>query len=115
IGRVPIVDGISFSLHEGEVVGIVGESGSGKSVSSLALMRSLPRHASIRADRLTLLGEDLLAASERRYEQLRGAVMSMIFQEPMTALNPVLTVGEQVMETVRRHEGLARRAARQRA
>lgn len=115
IGRVPIVDGISFSLHEGEVVGIVGESGSGKSVSSLALMRLLPRHASIRADRLTLLGEDLLAASERRYEQLRGAVMSMIFQEPMTALNPVLTVGEQVMETVRRHEGLTRRAARQRA
>ncbi|WP_173934339.1 ABC transporter ATP-binding protein [Chelativorans sp. Marseille-P2723] len=112
IGRTTIVDGVSFSLSEREVVGIVGESGSGKSVSSLALMRLLPRHAMIEADKLTLMGENLLAASERRYEQLRGAVMSMIFQEPMTALNPVLTVGEQVIETVRRHQGMSRSQAR---
>ena len=114
-GSLPIVTGISFSLRAGEVVGIVGESGSGKSVSSLAIMRLLPRHARITAQRLTLMGEDLLSAGERRYEELRGAVMSMIFQEPMTALNPVLSVGEQIIETIRRHEGLSRRLARRRA
>ncbi|EKF18633.1 ABC transporter ATP-binding protein [Nitratireductor pacificus] len=114
-GDLPIVNGVSFTLHEGEVVGIVGESGSGKSVSSLAIMRLLPRQARITASRLEFMGEDLLSASERRYEELRGAAISMIFQEPMTALNPVLTVGEQIVETVRRHEGVSRRIARQRA
>lgn len=115
IGNLPIVNGVSLTLHEGEVVGIVGESGSGKSVSSLAVMRLLPNEARITAKKLRLAGEDLLTATERRYEQLRGRVISMIFQEPMTALNPVLTVGEQIIETVRRHEGVSRKVARTRA
>lgn len=114
-GSLPVVDGVSFTLREGEVVGIVGESGSGKSVSALALMRLLPSHARISAARLRFMGEDLLTASERRYEALRGAAIAMIFQEPMTALNPVLTVGEQIIETIRRHDGVSRRLARQRA
>ncbi|MEO1987117.1 MAG: ABC transporter ATP-binding protein [Martelella sp.] len=114
-GDLPVVNGVSFTLHEGEVVGIVGESGSGKSVSSLAIMRLLPRHTRITASRLQFMGEDLLSASERRYEELRGAAISMIFQEPMTALNPVLTVGDQIIETVRRHEGISRKLARRRA
>ncbi|QCP88350.1 ABC transporter ATP-binding protein (plasmid) [Cereibacter sphaeroides] len=115
IGGVPIIDKVSMTLREGEVVGLVGESGSGKSVSSLAIMRLLPKEAEITASRLRLLGEDLLQASERRYEQLRGSAIAMIFQEPMTALNPVLTVGEQIIETVIRHEGVGRRVARARA
>jgi peptide/nickel transport system ATP-binding protein len=114
-GALPVVDGVSFTLNSGEVLGIVGESGSGKSVSALALMRLLPKQATITADRLTFMGEDLLSASERRYEGLRGASMAMIFQEPMTALNPVLTIGSQIMETVRRHTGADRRQARARA
>lgn len=115
IGGLPIVNGVSLTLHEGEVVGIVGESGSGKSVSSLAIMRLLPKQAKITADKMLLMGEDLLQTNEKRYEEIRGSSISMIFQEPMTALNPVLTVGEQIIETVRRHEGLSRRAARVRA
>ncbi|MBW3095690.1 ABC transporter ATP-binding protein [Pseudohoeflea coraliihabitans] len=114
-GAVPVVSGVSFTVHQGEVVGIVGESGSGKSVSALALMRLLPRHAHISAERMNFCGEDLLSADRRRYEQLRGADIAMIFQEPMTALNPVLTVGEQIAETLRRHERLGRRQARARA
>lgn len=114
-GSLTVVDGVSFTLHSGEVLGIVGESGSGKSVSALALMRLLPPHATITADRLTLMGEDLLTATEHRYEALRGASMAMIFQEPMTALNPVLTIGRQITETIRRHSGAGARVARARA
>jgi oligopeptide/dipeptide ABC transporter ATP-binding protein len=112
---LPVVDGVSFSLRPGETLGIVGESGSGKSMTALALMRLLPAGGRVTADRLMLLGEDLLTAPERRLEQLRGAVMSMIFQEPMTALNPVLTIGDQIVETLRRHETVTRRDARIRA
>jgi oligopeptide/dipeptide ABC transporter ATP-binding protein len=108
-----VVDGVSFTLRAGEVLGLVGESGSGKSVSSMALMRLLPKNATVEADVLRFMGEDILHASERRYEALRGAEMAMIFQEPMTALNPVLTVGHQIVETVRRHRRLGRRAARE--
>ncbi|WP_050795589.1 ABC transporter ATP-binding protein [Cereibacter sphaeroides] len=115
IGGMPIINKVSLTLNEGEVVGLVGESGSGKSVSSLAIMRLLPKEAAITASRLRLLGEDLLQATERRCEQLRGSAIAMIFQEPMTALNPVLTVGEQIIETVIRHEGVGRRVARARA
>ncbi len=114
-GSLPVVDGVSFTLHSGEVLGIVGESGSGKSVSALALMRLLPPGATITADRLTLMGEDLLTAPEPRYENLRGASMAMIFQEPMTALNPVLTIGRQITETIRRHTGASAPQARAQA
>jgi peptide/nickel transport system ATP-binding protein len=113
--RTTIVRDISFSLQPGETLGIVGESGSGKSMTALALMRLLPPGGQLKADRFTLLGEDMLRAGEARLEELRGSAMGMIFQEPMTALNPVLTIGDQLMETVRRHTGIGRREARDRA
>ncbi|MBP0438378.1 ABC transporter ATP-binding protein [Tianweitania sediminis] len=114
-GKLQVVDGISFTLRQGEVLGIVGESGSGKSVSALALLRLLPPNAQVTADRLMLGGEDLLSAKESRYESLRGSQIAMIFQEPMTALNPVLSVGHQIVETIRRHNKVGRREARDRA
>lgn len=112
---VSIISGLSFTLSPGEIVGIVGESGSGKSMTALSIMRLLPKNGVITADRLRLNGEDLLSASESRLEALRGASMGMIFQEPMTALNSVLTIGDQIMETVRRHMNIGRREARDRA
>ncbi|MBX3529602.1 MAG: ABC transporter ATP-binding protein [Rhizobiaceae bacterium] len=114
-GKTTIVNGVSFTLAPGETLGIVGESGSGKSMTALALMRLLPANGRLTADRLRLLGEDIASASESRLEALRGSAMGMIFQEPMTALNPVLTIGDQLMETVRRHMHVGRREARDRA
>ncbi len=114
LNGVSIVDGLSFTLSAGEVLGIVGESGSGKSMTALSIMRLLPRNGVITANRLRLNGEDLLGVGEARLEELRGASMGMIFQEPMTALNPVLTIGDQIMETVRRHLKVGRREARER-
>ncbi len=114
-GRTTIVAGVSFALAAGETLGIVGESGSGKSMTALALMRLLPPGARLTADRLRLMGEDIATASEARLEALRGSAMGMIFQEPMTALNPVLTVGDQLTETVRRHMRVSRSEARDRA
>jgi len=114
-GATTIVRGVSFALNPGETLGIVGESGSGKSMTALALMRLLPPGGRVEADRLRLNGKDILRAGEARLEELRGSAMGMIFQEPMTALNPVLTIGEQLIETVRRHTGIGRREARDRA
>jgi peptide/nickel transport system ATP-binding protein len=114
-GKTSIVSGVSFSVGQGETLGIVGESGSGKSMTALAVMRLLPQGGRIAADRLRLMGEDLVGASEARLEELRGSAMGMIFQEPMTALNPVLTIGLQLMETVQRHMNVGRREARDRA
>jgi oligopeptide/dipeptide ABC transporter ATP-binding protein len=114
-GGTRIVTDVSFSLAQGETLGIVGESGSGKSMTALALMRLLPPGGRFSADKLRLLGEDIASAGEARLEALRGAAMGMIFQEPMTALNPVLTIGEQLTETVRRHTGANPREARDRA
>jgi oligopeptide/dipeptide ABC transporter ATP-binding protein len=99
----------------GEILGIVGESGSGKSMTALSIMRLLPDGAEVSATQLRLEGEDILGAREARLEELRGRAMGMIFQEPMTALNPVMTVGEQIMETVQRHLKVPRREARERA
>ena len=109
-----VVDGLSFTLSAGEILGIVGESGSGKSMTALSIMRLLPQNGVLAANRLRFNGEDLLGASDGRLEELRGASMGMIFQEPMTALNPVLTIGNQIMETVRRHMNVSRREARER-
>jgi len=114
-GATTIVNGVSFSLEPGQTLGIVGESGSGKSMTALAFMRLLPPGGRLSADRLQLMGEDIAGATEARLEELRGSAMGMIFQEPMTALNPVLTIGDQLMETVRRHTGIGRREARDRA
>ena len=111
---VHAVNGVSFRLGRGEVLGILGESGSGKSVTLRALMRLLPDNCEI-TGRITIGGEDVAAASASRLEELRGGRVAMIFQEPITALDPVFTIGEQIAETITRHEGVSRREARRRA
>jgi oligopeptide/dipeptide ABC transporter ATP-binding protein len=114
-GSLNILSGLSFCVAEGEILGIVGESGSGKSMTALSVMHLLPEGGTMRADAMRLMGKDILNADERHLETLRGPSMGMIFQEPMTALNPVMTVGQQIMETVRRHMKTSKREARDRA
>lgn len=115
-GLIHAVKDISFSIPRGKTVGLVGESGSGKSVTSLAVMGLLPSPpAQIKSGQIFLEGEDLLKAPESRLRDLRGNRMSMIFQEPMTSLNPVFTIGDQVCETLIRHQGLSKKEARERA
>jgi peptide/nickel transport system ATP-binding protein len=108
------VNGVSFRLARGEVLGILGESGSGKTVTLRALMRLLPANCEIDG-RLRINGEDITEAPRARLEQLRGGSIAMIFQEPATALDPVFTIGEQIAETILRHEAVSRRQARLRA
>ena len=107
---ITVVDGVGFHVAPRETLAIVGESGSGKSVTALATMRLLPTAARV-AGRVALAGRDLLALPEAQMEGLRGREMAMIFQEPMTSLNPVMTIGAQLHETLRRHQGLASGAA----
>ena len=102
-GRLHAVRGVSFSIAAGETLCLVGESGCGKSMTALALMDLLPKEAERRIDRFTLDGEDLKAASYQQMNALRGTRMAMIFQEPMSALNPVYTIGEQMIEGYRFH------------
>ncbi len=109
-----VVDDVAFSVAARETLALVGESGSGKSVTALSIMRLLPDAARIRG-RVRLEGRDLLDLSEQAMEKLRGGAMAMIFQEPMTSLNPVMTIGAQLAETLRRHRGLDRAAAREEA
>jgi oligopeptide/dipeptide ABC transporter ATP-binding protein len=103
-GSVPAVRDVSFHIAAGEVLGLVGESGSGKSVSSLAILRLLPPQARIGGS-IQFRGEELLAAPMQHMQHIRGAGISMIFQEPMTALNPVMRVGDQIAEAVLAHSG----------
>jgi oligopeptide/dipeptide ABC transporter ATP-binding protein len=110
---VQAVRGVSLSVAEGEVVGIVGESGSGKSVTMLAAVRLLDEsRAALGATRLRIGGEDVLAMTSRALARLRGPVVSFIFQDPLTALNPLLTVGRQITEGLRRHLGRSAAEAR---
>jgi len=111
---VHAVSGVSFCLERGEVLGILGESGSGKSVTLRALMRLLPVNCEVDGH-IAIGGEDLTGASAERLEELRGGRVAMIFQEPITALDPVFTIGEQIAETIVRHEGVSRREGRRRA
>jgi oligopeptide/dipeptide ABC transporter ATP-binding protein len=107
-GEVTAIEEVSFNLEKGEILGIVGESGSGKSVTALAIMGLLPRPpARILGGSIRFEGQDLLKLSDRAMQRLRGPGMAMVFQEPMTSLNPVFTIGEQVMETIRAHESLS--------
>jgi peptide/nickel transport system ATP-binding protein len=112
---VHAVNGVDFDLQAGEVLCILGESGSGKSVTLRALMRLNPPARTVLAGKIEIAGHDIMAASERGMESIRGPVVAMVFQEPMTALDPVFTIGQQIAETVTRHEGLSHRAARARA
>ncbi|MCB5175067.1 MULTISPECIES: ABC transporter ATP-binding protein [Microvirga] len=114
-GVMRAVDGVSLTLDEGEVLGVVGESGSGKSVTMLAVMGLIPFPGRVKADKLTFNGRDLLTMSESERRKLTGKDVAMIFQEPTTSLNPSFTIGFQLAETLRLHEGMDRKAARRRA
>jgi peptide/nickel transport system ATP-binding protein/oligopeptide transport system ATP-binding protein len=114
-GRLRAVDGASFDVEAGEAVGLVGESGSGKTMALRALVGLLPRNGRIVGGSIAFEGEELLEAGDRRRRELRGRSVSMVFQEPMTALNPVLRVGDQIAEAPLVRLGLSRRRARERA
>ncbi|WP_422030280.1 ABC transporter ATP-binding protein [Reyranella sp.] len=115
-GDVRAVNGVSFDLEEGEILGLVGESGSGKSVTALSIMRLVPEPPGrISADSLAFDGRELLALSEAEMREERGSSMAMIFQDPMRSLNPVLTIGRQITEVLRRHQKLDGAAAKRRA
>ena len=113
--RATPVRGLSLSVEAGETVALVGESGSGKSLTALALLRLLPERARIASGEIRFNGRDLARLDDRDLRQVRGRDMAMVFQEPMTSLNPVLSVGDQITEVLRLHQGLSRRAARARA
>src|SRR5689334_20330317 len=114
-GVVRAVDNVNLNLEEGKTLGIVGESGSGKSVTSYSIMRLLAGAGKIQpGSQISFLGKDLVGLPEREMRQLRGKDISMIFQEPMTSLNPVFTVGAQVMEAIRLHNDVTKAEARQR-
>ena len=114
-GAVRAVDGVSFTIDSGETVALVGESGCGKSVTSMSILRLLPSPPADFAGKIRFDGRDLLTLPEPEMRALRGNDVSMIFQEPMTSLNPVLTIGWQIGESLRLHQGLSRREARLRA
>lgn len=116
MGTVTVVDGIGFRLEAGRTLGIVGESGSGKSVSCLSLTRLIPMPpGQITGGQVVLDGVDLLALSESELRKTRGKKISMIFQEPMTAFNPLYTIGEQIAETIRLHQNVNKKNAFQQA
>jgi oligopeptide/dipeptide ABC transporter ATP-binding protein len=114
-GEHAAVDGIDLAIAPGEFVGVVGESGSGKSVTALAAMGLIQPPGRVAAGSIRFAGRDLRGLPEREWQKLRGREMAMIFQEPMSSLNPVFPVGEQIAEVVRRHERVSARAARARA
>ncbi|WNF38180.1 ABC transporter ATP-binding protein [Bacillaceae bacterium IKA-2] len=115
-GEIPAVDGVSLKIHKGEVVGIVGESGCGKSVTSLSIMRLVPEPpGKIVSGNILFKGEDIVKATNRRMRKIRGNEIAMIFQEPMTSLNPLFTIGDQLIEAIRNHNKLSKKAARLKA
>jgi len=114
-GKLRAVQGVSFRVKRGETLCIVGESGCGKSITALSLMNLLPKTATRTADRLELDGEDILEFGERQMSDLRGDRIAMIFQEPMTSLNPAYTIGNQLKEAMLRHRRVSRNEARDRA
>jgi peptide/nickel transport system ATP-binding protein len=114
-GAVPAVDDVSFEIRRGETLGLVGESGSGKSVTAFSIMRLVQRPGRVQSGRIDFRGRDLLQLSEREMCGVRGADISLIFQEPMTALNPVFTIGDQIREALLVHGKATRRDARTQA
>ncbi|MEO8799391.1 MAG: ABC transporter ATP-binding protein [Polyangiaceae bacterium] len=115
-GELRAVDGVTFDVRQGETVGLVGESGCGKSVTSLSILRLIPSPpGKIASGQILFEGKDLVTLSEKEMRGLRGNAISMIFQEPMTSLNPVYDVGSQIVEAIRLHQKKSRREARDRA
>lgn len=114
-GIVRAVEDVSFELDEGEILAIVGESGSGKSVTSLSIMGLLSEPGHVAGGEIVFEDKDLVGMSEKAYRELRGNDMAMIFQEPMTSLNPVYRVGDQIIEAIRTHEKVSKKEARERA
>ena len=114
-GVVPAVDDVSFTLDEGETLGIVGESGCGKSMTALSILRLVPAPGKIAAGEIWLRGENLIARKESEMRKIRGNEISIVFQEPMTSLNPVFTVGDQIAETISHHQGIDKKTAWQKS
>jgi oligopeptide/dipeptide ABC transporter ATP-binding protein len=114
-GLVRAVDDVSFTLERGRTLGVVGESGSGKTVLSRSIMRLLPKRTTIRSGRVTFDGTDIMAVRERQMRHFWGPDMAMIFQDPMTSLNPVMKVGKQIMEGLRVHLDMSKKDAREHA
>jgi peptide/nickel transport system ATP-binding protein len=115
-GWVPVLDGVTFAVGRGETVGLVGESGSGKTVTSLSILGLLPPESSrVTSGSIRIDGVELVGMPKRKLESMRGDEISMIFQEPMTSLDPAFRVGDQIAEVVRRHRGGSKRAAWRRA
>src|SRR5215208_137488 len=115
-GEVRAVDGVTFDIEDGKTVGLVGESGCGKSVTALSIIRLLPQDTGrITGGEILYRGRNLAGLADADVRRIRGNEISMIFQEPMTSLNPVMTVGDQIAETLRLHQGAGSRAARERA
>jgi oligopeptide/dipeptide ABC transporter, ATP-binding protein, C-terminal domain len=115
-GIVPAVDGVSFTIDRGTTVGLVGESGCGKSVTSLSIMKLIPSPpGKVEAEEILFDGKDLSRMSEREMRRIRGNEIAMVFQEPMTSLNPVFKIGDQIMEAIILHQKVSKREARERA
>ena len=115
-GDVPAVDGVSFDIHTGETLGLVGESGSGKSITALSLLRLIPDPpGKIVSGQIHYAGESLLEKTDAEMRKIRGNKISMIFQEPMTSLNPVYSIGYQIREVLKLHQGLGKKAASEKA
>ena len=115
-GEVRAVDGVNFDIEDGKTVGLVGESGCGKSVTALSIMQLLPKSTGrIVSGEIQFQGRNLASLPQQEMRRIRGNEISMIFQEPMTSLNPVMTIGDQIAETVRLHQGASRSEARNRA
>ena len=114
-GPVRVVDDVSFHINEGEILGLVGESGCGKSITALSIMRLIPSPGEIAEGEVLFGGRDILQMPDTELRTVRGREIAMIFQEPMTSLNPVLTIARQLMEPLRLHMGMTKEAARERA
>lgn len=112
---LPLTTGVNLRIGQGEIVGLVGESGSGKTITALAAMGLLPSGLELVSGRVFLTGQDMTEASERQWNRMRGPNVSMIFQDPMTSLDPCFTVGKQIVEAVRAHRDVSRQAARKMA
>ncbi|MEF2290619.1 peptide ABC transporter ATP-binding protein [Virgibacillus dokdonensis] len=106
--EVKAVDGVSFKLPKGKTIGIVGESGSGKSITALSILRLLDHPGKVKGGEINFKGRDLTTLTDKEIRQIRGNEISMIFQEPMTSLNPVYTIGQQIRETLKVHQGLGK-------